>query len=94
VLFAALLAAQPDGRAFYRRLFGGSPGRIAAAVLADFSGVLSLDRYNLSQLFYGAQYRRLQSLGNQLVRLLRRVRASSCSWSSSRRAGGLARRSR
>ncbi len=64
VLFAGLLAAQADGRALYRRLFRGIAWSAIAAValgLLDFSGVLSLDRYNLSQLFYGAQYRRLQS---------------------------------
>jgi len=64
VLFAALLAAQSDGRGLYRRLFGGIAWSAIAAVvlgLLDFSGVLPLDRYNLSRLFYGAQYRRLQS---------------------------------
>jgi O-antigen ligase len=63
-LFAALLAAQADGRTLCRALVRGIA---AAAVLAaalgllDFAGVISLDRYNLSHLFYGARYRRLQS---------------------------------
>ena len=64
VLFAGLLSAQADGRALYRRLFRGIAWAAIAAVvlgLLDFAGVLSLDRYNLSHLFYGAQYRRLQS---------------------------------
>jgi hypothetical protein len=64
VLFAALLAAQPDGRRLCRAL---SRGVAAAAVLAaalgllDFAGLLPLDRYNLSNVFYGVRYRRLQS---------------------------------
>jgi hypothetical protein len=33
----------------------------AALGLLDFAGLISLDRYNLSNLFYGSRYRRLQS---------------------------------
>jgi O-antigen ligase len=63
-LFAALLAAQADGRALCRALARGVAwAAIAAAVLGllDFAGLVSLDRYNLSNLFYGSRYRRLQS---------------------------------
>jgi O-antigen ligase len=62
--FAALLAAQPDGAALYRRLARGIVLSVAAAVvlgLLDFAGVLPLARYNMSQIFFGAGYRRLQS---------------------------------
>jgi O-antigen ligase len=64
VVFAGLLSAQADGPALYRRLFRGIAWAAILAVilgLLDFTGVLSLDRYNLAHLFYGAQYRRLQS---------------------------------
>jgi hypothetical protein len=64
VVFAGLLAVESDGRALYRRLFRGIAWSAIAAVvlgLLDFTGVLSLDRYNLSNLFYGARYRRRQS---------------------------------
>jgi hypothetical protein len=61
---AGLLAVQVDGRGLYGRLFRGIAwAAIASAVLGllDFAGLLSLAPYNLSNLFYGAQYRRLQS---------------------------------
>ena len=64
LLFAVLLSSQPDARALYRSLFRGIAWAALVAVvlgLLDFLGVFSLARYNLSHLFYGAQYRRLQS---------------------------------
>ena len=64
LLFAALLSYQPDARALYRGLFRGIAWAALVAVvlgLLDFLGVFSLAPYNLSHLFYGAQYRRLQS---------------------------------
>ena len=64
LLFASLLSSQPDARALYRGLFRGIAGAALIAVVLgvlDFLGVFSLARYNLSHLFYGAQYRRLQS---------------------------------
>lgn len=62
--FAVLLAAQADARALVRALARGvAVAAVAAALvgLLDFAGVVSLDRYNLSNLFYGSRYRRLQS---------------------------------
>jgi O-antigen ligase len=64
LLFAGLLAAQAEGVRLYRKLVRGvALAAIAAAMLGllDFAGVLSLDGYNLSNLFYGREYRRLQS---------------------------------
>jgi O-antigen ligase len=64
LLFAGLLAAQAEGPRLYRKLVRGvALAAIAAATLGllDFAGMLSLDGYNLSNLFYGRQYRRLQS---------------------------------
>jgi hypothetical protein len=64
VLFSVLLSAQADARELYRRLFRGVAWAAVAAVvlgLLDFAGWLSLDSYNLSNLFYGRRYRRLQS---------------------------------
>jgi hypothetical protein len=64
VLFSSLLSAQGDARSLYRRLFRGVAWAAVAAVvlgLLDFAGLVSLDRYNLSNLFYGKHYRRLQS---------------------------------
>jgi len=64
LVFAVSLSAQADAGALYRRLFRGVAWAVMLAVtlgLLDFLGVVSLARYNLSQLFYGAQYRRLQS---------------------------------
>ncbi len=63
-LFAVLVTAQRDARELFSKLFRGIAWAVIAAVVlgvADFGGLLSLDRYNLSNLFYGAQYRRLQS---------------------------------
>ena len=66
--FAVALSAQAEAGALYRRLVWGIAWAVIAAVvlgLLDFAGVLSLARYNQSQLFFGAGYRRLQStLGN------------------------------
>lgn len=62
--FATLLSAQADASQLYRRLLRGVAWAAILAVslgLLDFLGIVSLTRYNLSQLFYGAQYRRLQS---------------------------------
>ena len=64
VVFASALAAQPDARELYRRLFRGVAWAVVAAVvlgLLDFLGVVSIAHYNLSQLFFGSAYRRLQS---------------------------------
>jgi O-antigen ligase len=64
LLFASLLSSQPDARSLYRGLFRGIAWAALVAVvlgLLDFTGTVSLARYNLSHLFYGAQYRRLQS---------------------------------
>jgi hypothetical protein len=61
---AVLLAAQSDGRTLCRALVRGIAwAAVAACVLGvlDFADLLSLDRYNLSNLFYGSRYRRLQS---------------------------------
>ena len=64
VLVSGLLAAQPDARELCRRLFRGISWSALVAVtlgLLDFAGWLPLSGYNLSYLFYGASYRRLQS---------------------------------
>jgi O-antigen ligase len=64
VLFAGLLFSQDDARDLYRRLFRGVAWAAVAAVvlgLLDFAGLVSLDHYNLSNLFFGNRYRRLQS---------------------------------
>jgi O-antigen ligase len=64
VLFVALLAGQSDARQLYRALFRGAASAAIVAValgVLDFVGVLPLARYNLSHVFYGASYRRLQS---------------------------------
>ncbi len=64
VLFAALLSRHPRGRRLYRVLFRGVAVASFLAVvlgLLDFVGVVSLSGYNLSRLFYGASYDRLQS---------------------------------
>jgi O-antigen ligase len=64
VAAAWALSAQPDAGVLLRGLIRGIAGAAIAAVvlgLLDFAGVLSLDGYNQSQLFFGAQYRRLQS---------------------------------
>ncbi len=63
-LFAGVLSVQADGRELCRRLFSGIAWSAILCVtlgLLDFVGVLSLARYNLSHLFYGAEYRRVQS---------------------------------
>jgi O-antigen ligase len=63
-IFGVLLVAQPDSRGLYRGLFRGIAWAAGVTVLLgllDFAGVLSLARLNLSHLFYGGQYRRLQS---------------------------------
>jgi len=62
--FIASLSAQPESGALYRRLVRGVAWSAVAAVtlgLLDFAGILPLARYNLSQVFFGAGYRRLQS---------------------------------
>lgn len=62
--FVVALSAQPDASGLYRRLVRGVAWAVAAAVvlgLLDFAGLLSLARYNMSQAFFGAGYRRLQS---------------------------------
>ena len=62
--FASALAAQPAAEGLFRRLFRGVAWAAVLAVvlgLLDFLGIVSLARYNLSQLFFGAAYRRLQS---------------------------------
>ncbi len=64
VLFAVQLSLLPDGRDHYRALFRGIAWGAAACVLLgllDFFAVISLARYNLSRLFFGPGYRRLQS---------------------------------
>jgi hypothetical protein len=64
VFFVALLARHRDSRRLYRVLFRGVAAATVVAVvlgLLDFSGVLTLAPYNLSRLFYGAGYDRLQS---------------------------------
>jgi len=64
LVFAGLLAVQTDGRSLHRRLARGVAWAAITAValgLLDFAGLLSLDRFNLSNLFYGREYRRLQS---------------------------------
>ena len=64
LLFAWLLSSQQDARPLYRALFRGVSWAALTAVvlgLLDFLGVFSLAPYNLSHLFFGAQYRRLQS---------------------------------
>lgn len=63
-LCAWLLAAQPEARGLQRALLRGiARAAIAASLLGllDFAGAISLDRYNLANLFYGSRYRRLQS---------------------------------
>jgi hypothetical protein len=62
--FAVALSAQAEAGALYRRLVRGIAWAVIVAVvlgLLDFTGVLSLARYNQSQVFFGAGYRRLQS---------------------------------
>jgi hypothetical protein len=62
--FIVSLAAQPDGPLLYRRLVRGVAWSAVAAVavgLLDFAGIVSLAPYNLSQVFFGSGYRRLQS---------------------------------
>jgi hypothetical protein len=64
LVFGMLLSAQADSRGLYLRLFRGIAWAAILAVvlgLLDFAGVLSLAEYNLSHLFFGARYRRLQS---------------------------------
>jgi O-antigen ligase len=64
VLFAVLLARREDARDRYRALFRGIAwGSVACVLLGllDFFGLISLTRYNLSRLFYGSGYQRLQS---------------------------------
>ncbi|HKC10927.1 MAG TPA: O-antigen ligase family protein, partial [Vicinamibacteria bacterium] len=64
VLFAVLLARREDARDRYRALFRGIAwGSVASVLLGllDFFGLISLTPYNLSRLFYGAGYQRLQS---------------------------------
>jgi O-antigen ligase len=64
VLFAVLLARGEDARDRYRALFRGIAwGSVACVLLGllDFFGLISLTRYNLSRLFYGSGYQRLQS---------------------------------
>jgi hypothetical protein len=64
LLFAHLLSSQPQARSLFRGLFRGIAWAALIAVvlgLLDFLGAFSLARYNLSHLFYGADYRRLQS---------------------------------
>jgi O-antigen ligase len=59
-----VLVEQPDARELYRRMARGiSWAAIVAVVLgmADFAGLVSLAGYNQSHLFFGAEYRRLQS---------------------------------
>jgi O-antigen ligase len=63
-LFAWLLARHENGRELCRSLFRGiAAAALLASVLGllDFFGVVSLAKYNLSHLFFGGQYRRLQS---------------------------------
>jgi O-antigen ligase len=62
--FAGLLSLQPDATALCRRLVRGIAWAVVAAVvlgLMDFAGLVSLARYNLSHVFFGGEYRRLQS---------------------------------
>ncbi len=64
LLFAHLLSSQSQARSLFRGLFRGIGWAALIAVvlgLLDFLGAFSLARYNLSHLFYGAEYRRLQS---------------------------------
>jgi hypothetical protein len=64
LLTAFLLSSHPHAQGLYRGLFRGVACAALVAValgLLDFLGVLSLAAYNLSHLFYGEQYRRLQS---------------------------------
>jgi O-antigen ligase len=64
VAFTVLLSRRADARTLYRALFRGIAWAAIATVvlgLLDFFGVISLAGYNLSHLFYGARYRRLQS---------------------------------
>jgi hypothetical protein len=64
LLLAFLLSSHPEARSLQRGLFRGVAWAALVAVvlgLLDFLGVLSLAAYNLSHLFYGVQYRRLQS---------------------------------
>ena len=64
VLFAVRLSLLEGARDLYRALFRGvAAGALASVLLGllDFSGVLSLTPYNLSRLFFGRGYRRLQS---------------------------------
>ena len=68
VLFTILLSRRGDARLLYRALFRGVAWAAVLAVvlgLLDFFGTVSLAGYNLSHLFYGARYRRLQpTFGN------------------------------
>ena len=62
--FAAALASQAEAGALAMRLLRGVAWAVALAALfgiLDFMGIVPLARYNLSHLFYGAEYRRLQS---------------------------------
>jgi O-Antigen ligase len=62
--FVASLAMLPGARGLYRQLVRGVAWGALAAValgLLDFAGFLPLARYNQSHLFFGADYRRLQS---------------------------------
>ena len=64
VLFAVRLSLLEGARDLYRALFRGvAAGAVASVLLGllDFSGVISLTPYNLSRLFFGRGYRRLQS---------------------------------
>ena len=64
LVFAAALASQADAGGLARRLLRGVAWAVALATvfgILDFMGIVPLSRYNLSHLFYGAAYRRLQS---------------------------------
>jgi O-antigen ligase len=64
VLFTVQLSRREDPRDGYRALFRGIAwGAVACVLLGllDFFGLISLARYNLSRLFYGPGYLRLQS---------------------------------
>ena len=64
VVFAAALASQTEAGVLAKRLLRGVAWAVALAALfgiLDFLGLVPLARYNLSHLFYGVEYRRLQS---------------------------------
>ncbi len=64
VSFAALLARHPEARRLLRTLFRGVAASVVLGVvvgLLDFLGLLSLTHLNLSRLFFGGGYDRLQS---------------------------------